>query len=257
MEVYRIVDAEEAERAYPCMTEGPTPWDEGLPLSRQWFAENLGEYVEGFHLQDDAGNVIGHIYWAPSDRALVPYRIEDGVAFMYCEWVQRAHRRKGYGRMLFDAFVEALRAEGYKGVLVDGTDYEGYMHYSHFEKRDFRVIREADSYRLMWLPLTQEAVQVEPLAPKVTPEGIAPVEVLIIGAHFCPVGASAVLSVRKVVQEFGDQVALREVPAGREALERYGWADGIFINGQAKFMGPTTEEQIRQAIAEELGEAAT
>jgi hypothetical protein len=29
-------------------------------------------------------------------------------------------------------------------------------------------------------------------------------------------------------------------------------ADGIFINGKAKFFGPVTENQVRQAIEEEL-----
>jgi len=41
-------------------------------------------------------------------------------------------------RALFSAFVEHLKGEGYKGVLVGATDYEGYMHHSHFAKRGFR-----------------------------------------------------------------------------------------------------------------------
>jgi hypothetical protein len=35
-------------------------------------------------------------------------------------------------------------------------------------------------------------------------------------------------------------------------LERYGVADGIFINGRRKLTGATTEEAIRAAILEEL-----
>jgi len=252
MRVFALTDPREAAGAYPCATESPRPfWADGLELSRNWFAENLGKHVEGFHLEED-GQVIGHIYWAPSERALVPYKTEPGAAWLYCEWVQRPHQGKGHMRQLFSAFVEHLKQQGYKGVLVGATDYEGYMHPSHFEKRGFRVIREGDGGKLMYLPLAQDTVEVEPLTPNIPVEGKAPVEVLIIGSLFCPVGAATVLYLRKAAAEFGDQVALKEVPAGPEALSRYGVADGIFINGKPVFFAPATEEQVRAAILEAL-----
>jgi hypothetical protein len=86
-------------------------------------------------------------------------------------------------RKLFEAFVEHLRAEGC-------------MHHPHFVKRGFRVSREDGGAKLMYLPLHRENVQVEPLTPQVTYQGTAPVEVLLIGSRFCPVGASAVLAIR-------------------------------------------------------------
>lgn len=256
MKVYRVENRDQAQAAYPCATESPTPfWADGLSLSREWFAESLGQFVEGFHLEDDTGRVIGHIYWAPSERALVPYRIEEGAAFLYCEWLQHSYRGRGYMRMLFDAFVAFLRREGCKGILVDGTEFEGYMHYRHFARRGFRVIQQGDGGGLMYLPLSQEAVHVETLHPRITREGIAPVEVLIIGSRFCPVGASAVLAVRKVAGELGAGVVVQEVPAGPDALARYGVADGIFVNGKARFFGPVTEEQVRATLQEELRQA--
>jgi len=251
--VFRLTSPQEAQAAYPCATESPQPfWADGLALSRAWFAENLGEHVEGFHLEED-GKVIGHIYWASSEQALVPYRIEPGAAWLYCEWVQRPYQGQGYMRKLFSAFIEHLRSEGYKGVLVGATDYEGYMHRSHFAKRGFQPIEGSGG--LMYLPLTQASVRVEPLRTKVEREGRAPVEVLVIGSLFCPVGAAAVLYLRKVAAEFGDRVALKEVPAGPEALARYGVADGIFINGEPKFFGPATEAQVRAVIVEEVRRA--
>lgn len=253
MKVFQLRVSEEAARAYPCATESPRPfWADGLELSRSWFAENLGKYVEGFHIEE-AGKVVGHIYWAPSERALVPYHAEPEVAWLYCEWVQRAYRGRGYLRALFSAFLEHLRAEGYKGVLVGATDYESYMHHSHFAKRGFQVIKEIQG--LMYLPLKQASIRVEPLHSTVRREGTAPVEVLVIGSLFCSVGASAVLSLRKVAAKFGDRVVLKEVPAGREALARYGIADGIFINGRQAFFGPVTAAQVRAAIGKALAGA--
>ncbi len=253
MWLFSLSRPEEAARAYPCATETPRPfWADGLELSRKWFGENLGKHVEGFHLEED-GKVIGHIYWAPSERALVPYRTEPGVAWLYCEWIQRLHQGRGHMRKLFSAFVEHLKQQGYKGVLVGATDYEGYMHRSHFQKRGFRLLGKGNGGKLMYLPLAQESVEVEPLNPKVGREGTAPVEVLVIsGSLFCPVGAATVLYLRRVVAEFGDQVALKEVPAGPEALSRYGVGNGIFINGKRTFFGPATEDQVRATIRAEL-----
>ncbi len=250
MKVYRVDDPAEAARAYPCATEGGHFWEEGLPLSRAWFSENLGRYVEGMHAADEAGRVVGHIYWAPSEHALVPYRLEEGAAFLYCEWVQRTSQGRGCMRLLFDAFVEELWAAGCKGILVDGTEIEGYMHRRHFEKRGFRPLGEGLP---MYLPLHQETVRVEPLAPRIPTGRMAPVDILIIGSCFCPVGATTVLYLRRVAEEFPGQVVLREVPAGREALEEYGVADGIFVNGRTCFFAPTPEAQVRETIRREIG----
>jgi hypothetical protein len=152
MKVYRVTTEQEAKKAYPCTSEVPSPfWADGLPLSRAWFAENLGQYIEGFHLEDDIGQVIGHIYWAHSEKALAPYLIEDGVAYIYCEWVQWQHRVQGRMQKLFQAFADFLRVGGYKGVLVEGTNIEGYMHFNHFIKRGFQVVRENDGGKCLSL----------------------------------------------------------------------------------------------------------
>lgn len=254
MKVRRVQTSEDIKRAYPCATESPIPfWADGLPLCREWFAENLGRHIEGFHLIDENGEVIGHIYWAPSDQALAPYEIEDRVAYIYCDWVQHHHRGQGGMHLLFQEFVGFLRSQGYKGILVEGTEFEGYMHYQHFLKRGFQVLRESDGSKLLYYPLSQPSVAVKSITAHVVKETEAEVEILVIGSRFCPVGASAVLAVRKVTQELGERVVVREIPASREAIARYGVADGIFINGKPKFFGPVKEGQVRQAIEEELG----
>lgn len=253
MKVRRVQPLDDIKQAYPCTSESPIPfWADGLPMSREWFAENLGKYVEGFHLTDEDGNTIGHIYWAPSSHALVAYEIEDRVAYLYCEWVQQRHRGKGGMHLLFQEFIEFLNSQGYKGLLVDGTEIEGYMHYEHFVKRGFQVLRQSDEGRLLYYPLSQSSVVVKPIPARVITEGKADVEVLVIGSRLCPVGASAVLAIRKVAQQFGERVSLQEVPASRKAIAQYGIADGILINGKAKFFGPVSQGQIRQAIEEEL-----
>ena len=107
----------------------------------------------------------------------------------------------------------------------------------------------------MYLPLAQETVEAEPLAPRIPVEGKAPVELFVVGSRFCPVGAATVLYLRKVAVEFGDRVSMVEVPAGPEALARYGVADGIYLNGMPVFFGPVTEDQVRATIMKELKDA--
>ncbi len=256
MKVQRVQTWEDIQRAYPCATASPVPfWADGLPLCREWFAENLGKHIEGFHLEEE-GNVIGHIYWASSAYALVPYEIEDGVAYVYCDWVQHQHRGKGGMHLLFQEFVRFLYSQGYKGILVDTTEFEGYMHHQHFLKRGFQVLRESDGSKLLYYPLVQPTVAIKPVVARVAGGGGTAVEVLIIGSRFCPVGASAVLAIRKVAQELGPRVVVKEIPASREAIAQYGVADGIFINGKTKFFGPVQESQVRQAIVEELSDVS-
>jgi predicted GNAT family acetyltransferase len=253
MKIQRVQSAADIQKAYPCSTEDPVPfWEDGLPLCREWFIANLGKHIEGLHLEDDIGCVIGHIYWAPSDQALAPYRLEEGVAYIYCEWVQEHYRSQGGAHLLFQELVDELRSKGYKGILVDGTDFEGYMYYGHFLKRGFHVIHEREGSRLMYHPLRQASVEVKPFPTKIPRQGGTTVEVLVIGAHFCPVGASAVLAVRKVAKQLGDRVVVKELPASKDTIARYGVVDGIFINGKAKFFGPVSENQVLQAIEEEL-----
>ncbi len=253
MRVYRLSKREDAANTYPCMETPSTLWANGLPLARAWFTDNLGKHVEGFHLEDNSGHIIGHIYWSPSERALISYRIEERVAFLYCEWIQRQYQGRGSLQILFEAFVDFLRAEGYKGILVYGTGMETCMHHRHFAKRGFQVLHEVRDGKLMYLPLSQPTVHVELLPPQVLVTGTAPVEIVIVGSLFCPVAASAVLTIRKVAREFGDQVAVREVPAATEALARYEVADGILVNGKNRFFGPVTEDQVRAAISDEIG----
>ncbi len=252
MRVARLQTAGDAARAYPCLTEEPLRWQDGLEDARAWMAHNLGVLVDGFHLEDDNGNVIGHMYYGLSGRGLVPYQAEDGIVYEYCEWVQRQHRGKGFMRLLFDTAVEELRRAGYKGILVDASEIKEYMHHEHFAKRGFRVMQQAGPWQ-MYYPLNQDSVQAEPLEEHVPPRISDKVEVVMLACQFCPVMVSTQKQVRRIAAEFGDRVLVREFPGDRQTLLAFGRADGIYVNGKAKWIGPASDEEIRKGIGEELG----
>jgi|YNPNPStandDraft_1061719.scaffolds.fasta_scaffold08694_1 GNAT superfamily N-acetyltransferase len=250
--VRALASAEDAQQAFCCMAEVPTPWPEALQLCRAWIGQNLGRHIAGYHALDESGAVIGQLYYAPADQALVPYEIEDGVTVIYCEWVQRRHQGVGVARRLFATLEADAREQGSKGIMVEGTEREEFMHYRHYLARGFQVIHEAGDRKLLYLPLHQPRAWARPLAPRLQPRRGVPVEILILTGYLCPFETAAQLLLLDVAREFGDKVIVRQEPLTRATLERYGVASGIFINGRRKLTGAASEEEIRQAIREEM-----
>lgn len=250
--VRQLESADDAQKSFCCMTEVPTPWPDALCLCRDWVSQNLGQYVEGYHLQLESGEVIGHLYYAPSERALFPYEMETNLVVLYCEWVQQQYQKQGLGRHLFTAFADDMRQSGAKGILVEGSDIEGQMHFHHYLARGFEIVSETGHRKLLYLPLTQPRVSVQPMEPRIHPRYGTPVEILILNSYMCPHDVSTMMLLRQVSREFGDQISLREVSITPDSLREFGVARGFFINGRQKLSGGETEEAIRQAIAEEL-----
>ena len=250
--VKRLEDEGQAEDAFCCMSEVPTPWPEALRVCRVWASQNWGRYVEGYHIQDADGTAVGQLYYAPSERSLVPYRVEPGVAVMYCEWVQQRYQKRGLGRLLFDSFQADMQEQGCKGILVEGTDREEQMHYRHYLARGFEIVRESGHRKLLYFPLHQAQIEAHPLESRILPRRGVPVEILILSGYLCPFEMSTQVLLLDVAREFGDRVIVRQEPLTLETLQRYGVVDGIFINGRQKLTGAVTEEAVRQAILEEL-----
>ncbi len=250
--IKRVQSLEEAQCGFCCMTEVPTPWPEALGLCRAWVSQNLGRHVEGYHAKAADGSVVGQLYYALAEQALVPYEIEPGVAVMYCEWIQRRYQKQEMGRQLFGAFEADLRAQGCKGILVETTDREERMHYRHYLARGFQTVHDAGHSKLLYLGLSQSAVTVRPYQPAIQPRRGAPVEILVLSGYLCPFETSTQMLLLEVAREFGDRVRVRQELLTTETLRRYGVTNGIFINGRPKLAGATTEEEIRQSIVEEL-----
>ncbi|MGD8489801.1 MAG: GNAT family N-acetyltransferase [Anaerolineae bacterium] len=247
-----LAEASESEDAYSCMTEVPVPWPDALDVCRAWCADNVGTLIHGLHLRDNTRTVIGHLYYAFSSRALVAYDIEEGVAVVHCEWIQRRHQGKGYSRLLFEALIHRLEAEDCKGILVLATDDDQHMHHRHYARRGFTTLRQDGAVWLMYYPLRQERVKAKPLAHRIPTGRRYPVEVLVFTGGLCPYETVTALQALEVAREFGRRVMVKEIPASREALVRYGTVEGVWINGRRLSGGGLPEEAIRLAIGEAL-----
>jgi GNAT superfamily N-acetyltransferase len=251
-EVKQLQAPQDAIQAYCCMNEVPTPWPEAVCICQDWVGQNLGRYVEGYHLQLGSGEVVGHLYYSLSERALFPYTVEAGVAILYCEWIQRRYQGQGLGKQLFTTFLDAMLQAGAKGILVEGTDIEGQMHAWHYMGRGFKIIHSGDHTHLLYLPLTQAEVQFSPVEPRIHPYTKVPVEILILKGYLCPYEVATQVLIRQIAVEFGPRVSIQELWLSPQTLQQYGTSRGIFINGRQKLVGGEPEEAIRQAILEEM-----
>jgi hypothetical protein len=247
-----VSETGQAEEACSCMVEVPAPWPEALEACRSWLAQRVGTVIHGLHLHDADGHVIGHLYYAFSENALVPYEIEEGVAVVHCEWIQRRHQGQGYSRILSEALVRRLEARNAKGILVPATDDEQHMHYRHYARRGFQTLHQEGGRRLMYHPLSQETITLRPLQRKIPVGRQVPVEVIVFTGGLCPYEAATSMLAVQVAAEFRQRVILREIPASRTALRQYGVAQGVWINGRRLAAAGLPEEAIRLAIREAL-----
>jgi N-acetylglutamate synthase-like GNAT family acetyltransferase len=248
------VTLDDLESTYCCMSESPpgVKWIEHVPESKEWFQANLDKHVDGYHLIDDNGKVVGHVYYASSEKALLPFEVEPNVAFIYCTEMLKAYTRKGFGKTMLDYMKADLKKQGYKGILVDATDFQEYMHHEHFSKQGFKTILEHGPFKLMYFPLNQATVKARPIDISYAPSKDK-VEVTLFKMFFCPVGAYMYHTIKRIAQSFGDQVKIVEIEPTQETIRRIGTTDPL-INGKIKLLGPASEEDIKKAIQEEINQ---
>jgi len=250
--VQRLIDEKDAQSAYCCMGGGTARWAPALCVCRDWIAENLGKYIEGYHMVLEDNEVIGHLYYAPSDQALIPYRIEPEVTVIYCEWVQQAYQGKGFGKQLFEYFLGEMKRDKRKGIAIVTNDEGGEAQARAYLARGFEVIHSQAAEQLLYLPLTQTSIRFQYLEQKQKHKRNSPVEIHVMKGYMCPHEVATQLALQKVVKEFGDKVILKEVILTPDTLSEYGAASGIFINGKRNLGGDEMEQAVRQAIEEEL-----
>jgi hypothetical protein len=245
------VTLRDIDETYCCMGETPAgvSWAKFLPESRKWFKQNLRKHVEGYHLLDGK-KVVGHIYFASSERAIAPFEMEPNVAFIYCTEMLRDYMRKGHGKTMFDYAKNDLKERGFKGILVDASDFEGYMHHGHFTKQGFKVIVEHPPFELMYFPLLKEKVEAKPLKLNYQPSKDR-VEVTLFKTFFCPVAVYMYNLMKRVAESFGEKVTVVEIQPTVKIVKEYGTTDPL-INGKVKLVGPASEQDVRKAIEEEI-----
>ena len=255
IQIIKLSGPNDVKKAYCCMAEVPTPYTEALCQCQNWLVQNIGKHIEGYHIELDNREVVGHLYYASSEMALFPYSLEPNVCVLYCEWVQRRFQNQGLGKRLFDNFVDDQIRTGSKGIVVETNDQSGQMHSQIYLRRGFKVLHEKGDVELLYLPLTQAEIEYHSHSPKQPPRHQIPIEIVIINGFMCPAEIATQLLLLGVAQEFKKQVKLRQVWLSPEILHKYGSIRGILINGKQKLGSGETEESIRAAILDEIQHA--
>jgi len=245
------VTRDDVESTFCCAVEfqPSSGWTECLPEAREWFRVHLGRSIEGYHLLDGE-RVVGMVYWARSEDAILPYEVEPSVACVYCTELLEGYKRKGHGKFMLDYMKNDLKKRGFKGILVPATELDVYMPYKDFLRQGFKIIKEHPPLKDMYYPLTKEdvAVKVHELSYKPATDKV---EVTLFRNFMCPVGVHMHHMLRRVAEGFGDKVKVLELEATPETARRCGTVDPL-VNGKMKFFGPVSENTARKAIQEEI-----
>jgi hypothetical protein len=246
------ISVSDAQNAYCCMTEVPTPWPDALCQCRDWISKNIGRYLDGYHLHVEDQGVVGHIYFADSENALFSYEVEAGAVVIYCEWVQKRFQGQGFGKMMFNGFLAEMIEKSKKGILLEASDIEGQMHYEHYTSRGFSIIHEDENHKLLYYPISDTKIWFNKRKPIITHKNKFPIEILIFRGFLCPYEVNTYLLLKEIAAEFGNQIVLKEIWTSPETLQEFGIPNGVLINGKRKLIGGESEIAVRQSILEEL-----
>lgn len=124
----------------------------GVEAKRQWLAGRLGE---GHVLRKLPVKAPVFIEYAPLETAWVPVA-GDNFLYLYCLWVDPAHKGQGWGKALLEDCLEDARARGRSGVCMLGAaKQKSWLSDQSFARKyGFRPVDEAENgYELLALSL--------------------------------------------------------------------------------------------------------
>jgi len=194
----------------------------------------------------------GHLEYIPIEYAPRPVTGEN-LTFITCMFVEPKHRWHGVGAHLLEACEEKAR-EHTGGLAVIAYPDSLFMPAGFFIEHGFVAVQENDCAWLLmkawqdvqpphFLPLRYQPVP--------APAGKTTVDLFWCGQ--CPFWAHARDELLHVAHELGQRVEVHEINTDdRAVLERWGIANGVFINGECAFLYPPSQTEIRKALQAKL-----
>ncbi len=195
---------------------------------------------------DDNGVVGGMIQYLPIKYSLAAEG--DGLYYVNCIWVHGHKQGRGnfQGRGMGSALLEAAEADarslGASGMAAWGLALPVWMRASWFKKHGFRSADRQGMLRLMWKPFTPDAAPPHWIQRKEVPHPEPDhVTVTAFCSGWCTAGNISFERAKRAATdpELADNVVFREVSTlDEKEFERWGMADGIFIDGKEVRTGP-------------------
>ena len=196
---------------------------------------------------------VGFIEYYPIENA--PLRVVGkDIMIIPCMNVKVSERKKGIGDKLLQACINETKNMGKKGIAVQVTDWQNFMPKTFFGKYGFTNVTNNGPINIFlkkfedvenphWIKLSYKQKPVK-----------GSLIVDIFHNDQCPFDWQNSERVKKVAQEFGNQVIVNDINTNkRENVVKYGIIGTIIVNGEYLGAGPPlNEEEIRKAFQEKL-----
>jgi N-acetylglutamate synthase-like GNAT family acetyltransferase len=258
MEVVDLAD-EHRDLFAICLEDWSEDAREAGPRRACWVERFLDRGLRAKLVVDDDGQIAGMIQYLPIEESWVD---GEGLYMILCIWVHghkqgRGNRQgRGMGRALLEAAEADARALGAEGMAAWGLVLPFWMKASWFRKHGYRKADRQGVAALVWKPFTADArpprwFEQGAELPEFEP---GKVNVTVFNGGWCMVGNLVAERARRAADEFGDQVAYREIDVSeRAAAAEWGRIDDLFIDGKQVRTGPPPSyEKIRSIIAKRV-----
>ena len=221
------------------------PENEYLRAGREsgtWFIERAGRGSGGFVAYED-GNPVGRVEFHRLEESFTAVSGDD-LYFMPCINVLAEAQRKGCGRTLMEKVLEATA--GKKGLVT--VTAEGWMPREFFLKMGFEIAQQMGPIYLL-LKKHQSDAQCAWMRPVFSARDEPDkVNVEVVMSHQCPHMAANYRRLMAKAGELSEEVEVTDhVLSDRESLHKYGEMN-FYIDGEAPFFGPGSEENLERII---------
>lgn len=245
IEVREINWGNTADFYVPCIP----PEDEYLRAGREsgaWFIERTGRGSGGFVAYEDE-KPVGRVEFHPLEESFAAISGDD-LYFMPCIVVLSEAQKKGCGRALMEKVFEATADR--KGLVTVAA--EGWMPKEFFLEMGFEVVQQMGTTYLL-LKKHQSDVQCAWMPPVFSARDEPDkVNVEVVMSYQCPYMIANYRRLMARAGELSDKVEVTEyVLSDRERLHKYGEMN-FYIDGEAPFFGPGSEDDLERIIKEHL-----
>ncbi|HOW84349.1 MAG TPA: GNAT family N-acetyltransferase [Spirochaetota bacterium] len=256
----RIIDLDEHNRPtyFHCLEDWSDEMKESGPHKSVWYEKMKTRGLRVKLAVDDDGSLAGMIQYLPVEESFVVGR---NLYFIYCIWVH-GHKqgignrqKKGLGTVLLNAAEKDARSLGAAGMAAWGLMLPVWMKASWFRKHGYRKADRDGIAALMWKPFSDGANPPAWMKRNIKPVltgGRVTVTSFVNG--WCPAQNIVHERARRASQEFGERVVFHAINTlDRGNLEKWGVADGLFIDGREVMTGPPPSyAKIRKMIGKRV-----
>jgi len=209
-------------------------------------------------VRDENGAIVGMIQYLPVEHSFIE---GNDLYFVLCIWIH-GHKpgvgncqKKGLGKALLIAAEEDVMNTGAKGLAAWGINLPFWMKASWFRKQGYQVVDKDGMMRLLWKPLSPDAVQPSFIKQKKLPPlepGKVNISLFLNG--WCPAQNLAYERTKRAIKDFGDKIKLNEFNTiDKDVQKEWGISDAVLINNKHVRNGPPpTYKKIRRLVEKKV-----